>query len=408
MPNCSMVIFVHLPKTGGTTVSAMLDGLRAWPERPWNTMPGFLGRWNFVQTRAKEWSWVHKLALEDTPGFVRRHPRTYFVVHQYFPGQMQRVLLQARELRRRYASLGCTFVTFTLFREPLSWAVSSWNYHAPTPSRAATSKMGCHADIAAFTGADPQVGWLLTGADPHCSARAAPLPACERAALWAMLRDDFDLVGTTERFDETLLLAARLAGMGGGAVRYARANGAKPKEGAMKLAQLNATTRAALAAQLRLDAEAHRWAAEQLAARVAAAAPPLQHDLDRLRACTVGTHVGGAPASAPTGWHGSGLTNQVPEYQELELPPCELATAPAYPCDMGALLRWASPSGAVRPRSIVLRGGGGAAAAPKNGTWHFRFATMGGAYRAPLVECAESVASHQRPPPPSPLPPTSC
>lgn len=272
MPNCSMVIFVHLPKTGGTTVSAMLDGLRAWPERPWNTMPGFLGRWNFVQTRAKEWSWVHKLALEDTPGFVRRHPRTYFVVHQYFPGQMQRVLLQARELRRRYASLGCTFVTFTLFREPLSWAVSSWNYHAPTPSRAATSKMGCHADIAAFTGADPQVGWLLTGADPHCSARAAPLPACERAALWAMLRDDFDLVGTTERFDETLLLAARLAGMGGGAVRYARANGAKPKEGAMKLAQLNATTRAALAAQLRLGPDGlARQRADQPGTRVSGA-----------------------------------------------------------------------------------------------------------------------------------------
>lgn len=166
-------------------------------------------------------SHVCKWCAGDPDGFIRRHPRLLVSFHkqsasQFAPQAVQhydhvthkprardpafRLWEDIQTLRDLYRRRGCAFTLATLLREPTSLYYSDYLYEG-VPSR---------KPFAAFMGRDIQSAALLGW--PFGWNSKLPLTDAHRNQTYAML-DRFDLVGLTERFDESLLLLAREGGL---------------------------------------------------------------------------------------------------------------------------------------------------------------------------------------------------
>jgi hypothetical protein len=257
----SVVIFLHIGKTAGTTMRHILR--RQFP--PSRIM---VTRNREIRGEAPD---PTRLPREDTlryfaglpeaerarPSLIMAH--TVFGIHEYIPHP-------------------CTY--FTLLRHPVALTLSQYAYISRNPG---------HRLYEAATTTYPTLeGFIASGValqTDNSQTRAisgdttTPFGGCTTEMLEtakANIAGRFAVVGLTERFDETLLLLRRAFDWRN--MFYARAN-VTPQR---KKASLPADTRRAIEEQNRFDLELYEWAAQRFDEQIAKI-PTFAEDLERFR-----------------------------------------------------------------------------------------------------------------------------
>lgn len=198
LPQCSVVFFHHLEKTGGTTLRSILQRHAQLGEFDFIS---FVNRFDKLQFQMV----LHRLhTLLDQPDGLRNlrlaveihigghlnHP--YFNLYTLPDLMMLRDALRAR---------GCKCNLVTLLRHPLLHHLS-WHYHF------------CNHRVPLCFWRNPPdcQARLAMGLTCHDGPHLAPLTAQHEAAVQFMW-DAFDLVGVTELFDEFTIRLTDLVGL---------------------------------------------------------------------------------------------------------------------------------------------------------------------------------------------------
>lgn len=233
-PTRARTIFLHIPKAAGTTFIQVLE--RQFPRgtvlaRHALGPDGLEGR------------------IADLPQTARRgircvHGHFFHGAHTALPGPS------------RY---------LTMLREPVDRHVSSYYFALQNPDaprnrwvRERPTDLDGYLGVLADEGRLNRQTHLIAG-PPHPDGPADPLA---RARLH--LERDFDLVGLTERFDETLLLAWRR--LGWRHILYRRVNVTRSRAA---LSTLSPAQRAAIERANALDIELYDFARRRFAAAIA-------------------------------------------------------------------------------------------------------------------------------------------
>jgi hypothetical protein len=243
------VVFVHLPKSGGTTLRRVIA--RQYPARS-----------------------IHVLArpvresVQAFRGLPEPRRRALRLVAGHAPFGLHRFLPQGA----RYVSM---------VREPVSRVASLYEHILASPAHKlhdAVARGGMslleYVESGVSQAADNGQTRLLSDT-PYVRAGT-----CSQAMLDAARRnieEHFAVLGVTERFDESLILMSLALGWTR-SLRYHRANVTRGLR-----RPIPEGVREAVARRNALDVELHRFAAERLAARVAEAGPDLQRMVARLR-----------------------------------------------------------------------------------------------------------------------------
>lgn len=206
-PQCSVLLFFHIQKAAGTTVRAMLQR---------QAQLGRLDLVSYAKMDGSDHVWLptlYKLQLAAEAarrGDVNALQGLRLAVELHGGGRSDRpaalldVLIDVRAARRALEDAGCRVVAATVLREPLPHALSWFDHFfkahvplcqwAPQPSLQARTLLGVTREA----------DW------PHLAPPdGTPLG---RAYLRWML-GELDVIGTVERFDESLLAIARMAGI---------------------------------------------------------------------------------------------------------------------------------------------------------------------------------------------------
>ena len=146
---CGVLIFVHVPKSGGQSITEILQGIPGWMySGPVNSrLPFFLaGHGSLFNESGSDFPWAtikkerrwcahlfpNTTKLEGDPRCETdwKHQRQYIDLHETKSHQIWVRLIRPklRELRQRYAAAGCFFQTATLVREPQSMTLSHFLY----------------------------------------------------------------------------------------------------------------------------------------------------------------------------------------------------------------------------------------------------------------------------------------
>lgn len=279
--NCSFLVFRHLAKTGGMTVAYWLSKLQNWADE-WR------GSWvgDDSEVHLHELSGLAQEVLRDPAAFAAAHPRTFAIFHKRsvsgFGVRFMPALLRIRAALER---VGCRVVFATVVREPISYAVSSYNYHVHDFQMQKKFVGG----IVNFTGRDELSQQLAGLPRGMIRTKRGFKPAEERALFEQLERDGvYDIVGTTDRFDETLALISRAVGIEDAHVRYWHANTAEKRRHTPSWVSLDALRRdAAQMAGLRnlsaVDQRVYAWASARLQAQLEAHGAELAALLGALR-----------------------------------------------------------------------------------------------------------------------------
>ena len=261
-----VVLFLHVPKAGGTTLSEYIYGQVRGPADPAEADGGL-------------WS---RGVLFLSHGFFRE-PET--------PGYL-RPLLARPDLRAvlghlsfgLHAHLERPSTYVTLLRDPVERVVSMYHYL----QMEGRMTLEAFAERPPFKEVDNDQTRRIAGVDP-------PVGACTAAHLEAAkdnLREHFAVVGTTERFAETVVALTRAFGWRHEPATYPRnVNAGRPATESVPARAVEAVR-----ARNRLDAELHAFAGGLL--DQAARGPGFADDLAAFRATEVDVSAvsGRAPA----------------------------------------------------------------------------------------------------------------
>ena len=266
---CVRVFFYHVEKTGGTTVRNMFRRLGVWDDVVYwgaNTMNTADVHEDVPCTRAStEGGTVYKLAkgerrcslarlLTDIEKDPSAHPRVFVELHPPQPMRADDKFLSriaALRDRERRSGSACKTVLLTIVREPRAFYVSYYHhfvqqYQAPGARHELAYGSAFHEwaipNLQTLTLLhDPNVGFPSRAkaykVDESTGERTTPLYLARQAANSSLVSDRamltalneglelFDIVGTTEQFDATMLLLSDATGLRH--VAYKRANSRK-------------------------------------------------------------------------------------------------------------------------------------------------------------------------------------
>jgi hypothetical protein len=247
------VLFLHVPKAGGTT----------------------LGEYVYSQCRAPE---DHDEGLLNAG--VLFVPYGFFKEAGLQVPDYIRPMLGRGDLRAvvghfwfgLHEHVGRPWTYVTLLRDPVERVVSLYHY-LKLDERMSLEEFAASPP---FREADNDQVRRIAGADPEVG-------GCTRAMLETAkdnLRRHFAVVGVTERFDETLVLLNRRLGWTKEIASYPRnVNPARRPTDSLPQATVDA-----IRARNALDAELHRFAGEWMDEAIAAEGPAFHDDLARYRA----------------------------------------------------------------------------------------------------------------------------
>lgn len=252
-----VLLFVHVPKTGGLTMEHLIR--RQYPRRKavWMTYQYSDQVNKFLAMSSEE-----KARLRCVMGHIP------YGFHRFLPEG--------------------NFVYATLLREPLVRFVSEYRYlvRHPTPGvwlppPEAMSSLASYLDYRIETGAMNVQTRIISGHFPEAGAPPpfSPLPAEAIEEAKRNLREHFAVVGVTEHFDETLLLLKRRMGWTR-SVRYSRRNAAPERS---TLEGLPASLVDRIREHTRMDAELADFAKTLLTEAVAREGEGFQRELATLR-----------------------------------------------------------------------------------------------------------------------------
>jgi hypothetical protein len=202
------LIFIHLPKTAGTTLQAVIA--RQFPRDAIFTIDG-----------SRVWESVNQ--FKDLPEEERRRIRC-------LKGHMPFGLHQ-------YLSRPADYIT--LFRDPVDRVISDYYFILRTPvhhlhDEVVSRRMGLREYVStgiSFEANNGQTRWIsgAPGSDSTTAVEALPVDALEKAK--ANLHNHFAAVGLTDRFDESLLLFKRILGWGNICYVKRRVSADRPSKG---------------------------------------------------------------------------------------------------------------------------------------------------------------------------------
>jgi hypothetical protein len=220
------IIFVHLPKCGGTTLNRLIE----WeypPTRVFSVDPSFF-RWSY-----------RKLL-----GWPAKRLGRMMVFQGHMPFGVHRLLPQS-----------ATYLT--VLRDPIDRGISEYYYalsRVVHPEHRKMKQLSFEEYIKATPYANVQTK-LIAGQDPGYDFLGGDCTAATLAQAKENLAKHFSLVGLTERFEETLALAKIIFGW---QVRnYASFNVTK---GRPRKDDVPAEIRAAIGEQYRYDVELYDYA----------------------------------------------------------------------------------------------------------------------------------------------------
>lgn len=239
----SPIVFLHVPKTGGMSLTSLLR--RQFPSDAVLELEGPLAA-------ASE-------KLASLPGLQRIR-----CIHGHVAFGLHRALPAARYV--------------TLVRDPIERIVSIYYYARRRP------EWGLHLQIAAhrwsledFVESDAAAEFHDQQTRMLCGLEAGDGETPSAAEAIAIVDAHFALAGPTERFDELVLLCQRLFGWGD--VRYRRENVNRRRP---RLDQISPRTRARIEQKNLRDLELHAVVAQKFAERLREL-PSLASHLRRLR-----------------------------------------------------------------------------------------------------------------------------
>lgn len=226
LKKCSIVLFRHLAKTGGSTVQAVFRKNEQLGDFAYASH----GSW--IEVRPPEWNVLIQEITADFDGFIARHPRLLVSFHkqtaeQFAPAEVPwnrlhnptfHIWEDIARMRQLYTQRGCGFVLSTMLRRPdPDLYLSDYLFE------------GTHTGkpLAQWMGRDIQMGALL-GWPYGWNSRERLTREHELQAL--QMLDSFDVVGLTEHFAESMLLIARAAGIPNVQYRVMNANRGNPQE----------------------------------------------------------------------------------------------------------------------------------------------------------------------------------
>jgi hypothetical protein len=271
------VIFLHIPKAGGTTLAHVAR--RQYPATRQrdiigNHIPGVVPR---------ERSYEH--FVHDLPAHAKRH---LVYVRGHVPFGL-------------HETLGRPAVYVTMLRDPVDRLVSYYHYMMRTPHHylhAEATRRGLSlADFAASDLTDELTNHqtkLLAG---HMSLDGVTADEAMLEAAQAHLDAHFAVVGLTERFDASLVLMKRRLGWGD--ITYRRANVGRYRT---RRPDPDPDVRATLAERNALDQRLYAYAARRLERDLRAEGLGLKLDLARLQAANRTRHAYHAARAQLAAW----------------------------------------------------------------------------------------------------------
>ena len=275
---CALIAWRHVPKTGGTTLRHAFEQLElsapSWSaigrgERP-ETVPGHCGRANMGigLWEVRGYARSAFLRCAHTAGRSRGWSLEYHI-----PVDGSRAVLNnVIDLRAHALPPDARAVTVMVVREPVAWYRSQWL--ATSGNRYRPRRREGPTEFATRLGPDAQWRELTDLAMPHAPASAAEQRVVARvrsarqgggAADVEALLSLFDVVGTTERLAETLLVTCLRAGLGACPTLPPAANTHDSPAGARALAWAANGSDASARSLSSTDAALHRAAGRRLA-----------------------------------------------------------------------------------------------------------------------------------------------
>mmetsp|Transcript_26067 Transcript_26067/g.43479 ORF Transcript_26067/g.43479 Transcript_26067/m.43479 type:complete len:340 (-) Transcript_26067:266-1285(-) len=197
-----IIIFFHVPKSGGTSVQ---ENLRKLPGINYNLITGYR-KWNRIQPQMEKL--CSSLPKDTTTRVVEIHAGTAPTFLS-----LQKSLAS---WRKTAADNHVPYFAFTILREPVAWAISVYN-HCHAPGHAGHAGKGYVArplTDEAFTERamhNPQCNFLTRGFEYGKANRTQPTIE-ECTGVQEGLLKNLDWVGITERFNETSVLLLDLLG----------------------------------------------------------------------------------------------------------------------------------------------------------------------------------------------------
>lgn len=205
----AVIVFIHVPKTGGVSIT---DNIKRSPA----SMTYFVHKMGGRKAWKSGKAYIDQYFSNQTSTNGERRRSVFLEIHTLSPSFMSMLdLLQA--WRTSATENGMELFVFTTLREPVSWALSAFNYvHRQRVSElkknpnAATINMALR-DLAQE---NPQCSffahsWMYTKPQQH---RWKPKEEdCD--LLFDAMRRHIDFVGTTEHHQETVEMLIHLLGL---------------------------------------------------------------------------------------------------------------------------------------------------------------------------------------------------
>ena len=175
-PQCGLLLLAHVPKTGGSTVSEVLQSLPGWEflGRPTSGHPRFFAAFGslFVGTPAFSWRGLPADCLRRAPNasarrrLRRRAPWRRRACDPSRAARAAQIPLERRaapqQIEAKYQEAGCPMQSSVILREPSSQMLEFLCFrrcHSHLQQNATTQEIAPQIGPATFA-ANPQLAWL--------------------------------------------------------------------------------------------------------------------------------------------------------------------------------------------------------------------------------------------------------
>eukprot|EP00316_Scyphosphaera_apsteinii_P024393 CAMPEP_0119342854 /NCGR_PEP_ID=MMETSP1333-20130426/105598_1 /TAXON_ID=418940 /ORGANISM="Scyphosphaera apsteinii, Strain RCC1455" /LENGTH=326 /DNA_ID=CAMNT_0007355151 /DNA_START=213 /DNA_END=1190 /DNA_ORIENTATION=- len=171
-------------------------------------------RWLFLRTKCekqavKQQHWeLDAVAVDPLCAAARLPPLSSLrvAIEYHSAGEFENVRKHLPQLRQLYRSQNCTFTAFTLLREPVAQLISWWNHFGRSKSLSLLAVAETKGEFLSKRLAG-LFGYHVSTNRSHCG------PADQHLLTEAFKSaEQYDLVGLTEHFDETLIRLSDVSG----------------------------------------------------------------------------------------------------------------------------------------------------------------------------------------------------